>query len=179
MRAFIAVELPPQFRDEAASVARQLGATIDARYTPRENYHVTLAFLGDIDEGELRRAISALERVTADASSLALIPDGIGKFGRASNATLWLGLAKTSELMKLAHNLHETLRDEGVDFDDSNDFLPHITLARRANILHAELPQLLFPQEALAVKVTIFKSTLERSGAIYKPLYTVELAQPE
>lgn len=179
MRVFIAVELPPEFRDEVASVARQLGAAIDARYTPRENYHVTLAFLGDIDEGELRRAISAMERAAADAASFALIPDGIGKFGRASNATLWMGLAKTPELMEIAHNLREALRNEGVDFDDTNDFLPHITLARHANILHAELPQLLFPQEALAAKVTIFKSTLERSGAIYKPLYTVELAQPE
>lgn len=177
MRAFIAVELPPAFRDEVASVARQLSAAVEARFLPRENYHVTLAFLGEIDEGELRRAISALERAAADAPALAFIPDGIGKFGRASNATLWMGLAKTPELMEFAHNLREALRDEGVDFDDSNDFLPHITLARRANIAHAELPQLLFPQESTATRVTLFKSTLERSGAIYKPLFTVELTQ--
>ncbi len=174
MRTFIAVELPEAFKDEVAGVARQLSAAIDARYAPRANYHITLAFLGDITEAQLRSAIGVLEEAAQGLCSFPLRPDGIGKFGKSHNATLWMGVAKAPELMSLTENLREGLHAEGVPMD-GKAFLPHITLARHATIPKAELPRLLFPQEASARKVTIFKSTLLKAGAEYKPLYTVEL----
>lgn len=174
MRTFLALELPEQFKDETAVVARQLSAVIDARYTPRENYHITLAFLGEMSETEVRGAINALEEAASAVPPIPLLPDGIGKFGRSHNATLWLGIAKVPEIMKLAETLRRALNERGIDFDEKA-FLPHITLARHANIPKAQLPQLLFPQEAKAIKVTLFKSTLNKNGAIYKPLRTVKL----
>lgn len=173
MRTFIAIELPPQFEGEVAAVARQLSAVIEARYIPRENYHITLAFLGEASEIETRDAIAALEEAAAGMASFPLKPDGIGKFGKSHNATLWMGIAKVPELMGLAERVRNALSDAAISFDDKA-FLPHITLARHADIPNAELPQLLFPQEALAHKVTLFKSTLHKDGAIYKPLHTVE-----
>ena len=49
----------------------------------------------------------------------------------------------------------------------------HITLARRARIPHVGLPHLAFPQNDEATDVTLYKSTLDRAGAVYKPLHTV------
>ena len=173
MRAFIAVELPEGFKDEVAGVARQLSAVVDARYAPRANYHVTLAFLGEISEPQLRGVIDVVEEATRELQPFPLRPDGIGKFGRPHNATLWMGIAKVPELITLAESVREGVRAEGIALDDKA-FLPHITLARHADIPNTELPQLLFPQDALARKVTIFKSTLLKTGAEYKPLHTVE-----
>lgn len=172
MRTFIAVGLPSPFEREVAAVAQQLRSVISARYTPRENYHVTLAFLGEISETGLRAAMEALGQAAAGMQPFPLRPDGIGKFGKARNATLWMGIAKVPELMELAERLHRALAEVGIGFDDK-PFLPHITLARHADIPNTELPQLLFPQEAMARKVTLFKSTLHKDGAQYKPLYTV------
>lgn len=174
MRTFVALELPELFKDETAGVARQLSAVIDARYTPRENYHITLAFLGETSEAQVRDAINALEDAASAIPPIPLLPDGIGKFGKSHNATLWLGIAKVPEIMKLAEKLRGALNERGIDFDEKA-FLPHITLARHADIPKTQLPQLLFPQEAKATKVTLFKSTLAKDGAIYKPLHTVEL----
>lgn len=174
MRTFVALELPEQFKDETAGVARQLSAVIDARYTPRKNYHITLAFLGETSEAQIRDAINALEEAASAVSPIPLLPDGIGKFGKSHNATLWLGIAKALELMELAERLRGALNERGIDFD-GKAFLPHITLARHADIPKTQLPQLLFPQEATGIKVTLFKSTLAKEGAIYKPLHTVEL----
>lgn len=174
MRTFIALELPDEFAGEVAAVARQLSSVVEARYIPRENYHITLAFLGETSELQVRDAMAALGQAATGATHIPLKPDGIGKFGKAHNATLWMGVAKVPELMELAERMRGALEEAGVGFDDKA-FLPHITLARHADIPNAELPQLLFPQEAEAHKATLFKSTLNRDGAIYKPLHTVEL----
>lgn len=176
MRTFIAVELPELFKNETASVARQLSAVINARYLPRKNYHITLAFLGELSEPMVRSAMEALDATASTVQPFTLAPDGIGKFGKVGNATLWMGIAKAPELMDLANNLREELRQRGISVDEKA-FLPHITLARHAVIPNTELPQLLFPQDAVAQKVTLFKSTLAKSGATYKPLHSVEWRQ--
>ena len=174
MRAFIALELPPEFEGEVAAVVRQLSSVIEARYIPRENYHITLAFLGDIGEPQVRDAADAIERAAKGIRDIPLAPDGIGKFGKPHNATLWMGIAKAPELMGLGALVRDELSAHGVPFDEK-DFLPHITLARHAEIPSIELPQLLFPHNDLASRLTLFKSTLSKEGAIYKPLHTVGL----
>ena len=112
----------------------------------------------------------------AGMPSVPLAPEGLGKFGRASDATLWLGLAKAAPLMALAETVREGLRARGIAFDDK-PFLPHITLARRARLPKGPLPPLAFPLPTDATAVTLFKSTLDREGATYKPLYSRDLPQ--
>lgn len=175
MRAFIAVEPPSAFAHEVADMARQLSAHMDGRFAARSSYHVTLAFLGEIGEAEARSAMAALDAVTSGVAPVALRPTGLGKFGRASGATLWLGLDGEHGLNALAERVREELADRGVAYDDSKTFLAHLTLARRTRIPRADLPALPFPNEATATRVTLFKSLLEPDGAVYKPLHTVEL----
>ena len=61
MRTFIALDLPPGFADDAAALARRLSASMEGRFLPRDTYHLTLAFLGDVDEAQLAAAADALE----------------------------------------------------------------------------------------------------------------------
>lgn len=174
MRTFIALDLPPDFADDAAALARRLSASMEGRFLPRDTYHLTFAFLGDVDEAQLAAATDALEAACTGASPVPLRSDGLGKFGRASEATLWLGIAPAPELEQLATRLRVELRDRDVPFD-AKPFKAHLTLARRVRIPHVGLPHLAFPQDDQAVAVTLYKSTLDRSGAIYKPLRTVQL----
>ena len=174
MRTFIALELPEQFMDEVAGVARQLSASVSGRFMRRETYHVTLAFLGEIGEGEVRAALDAVDEACSGAPPVPLRATGLGRFGRPHDATLWLGLDSVLELTGLADGVRERLRAHGVAFDEK-PFRPHITLARRAHIPKGVLPELSFPLPATATQVTVFKSILDSSGATYKPLYTVEL----
>lgn len=174
MRTFIALDLPPDFVDDAAALARRLSASMEGRFLPRDTYHLTLAFLGDVDEAQLAAATDALEAACTGASPVPLRSDGLGKFGRVSDATLWLGIASTPELEQLATRLRDELRDRDVPFD-AKPFKAHLTLARRVRIPHVGLPHLAFPQDDQAVAVTLCKSTLDRAGAIYKPLRTVQL----
>lgn len=52
----------------------------------------------------------------------------------------------------------------------------HLTLARHAQIPWEKLPELAFPRPARANRVTLFRSLLESDGAVYKPLFSTELA---
>lgn len=176
MRAFIALEPAEGFVEDVAAMARVLSAAVEGRFVPRQTYHVTLAFLGDIGEAQAREAMDAMDEACADAAEVPLRPEGLGKFGRASDATLWMGLAPAPELTSLADRLREALGSRGVPFDDK-PLLPHITLARRARLPKGPLPELAFPLPSEAACITLFKSTLSRDGAQYKPLHEANLLQ--
>ncbi len=141
----------------------------------RESYHVTLAFLGDIGEATARELVAVLDEIAASCDPVPLVSEGLGRFGRGKNATLWLGIAAAPELQALAESMRDALRMRGIAYDEK-PFRPHITLARRAT-MPAELPPLSFPRPDRARRTTLFKSTLTSEGALYKPLYTVVLGR--
>ena len=173
MRAFIALELPEAFADEVAALSRRLAAVCAGRFVADENHHLTLAFLGEVDEAGVRSAMSALDDACAGVGPVRVAATGLGTFGRARDATLWLGIEKDPRLMELAARVREELSARGLTYDEK-DFLPHVTLARRARVPRGELGELAFPLPDEATRVTLYRSILEPGGARYKPLYTVE-----
>lgn len=174
MRAFVAVELPEAFADEVDGLARQLEAVCEGRFVPRQNRHLTLAFLGEVDEAGVRLAMAALDEACASADAAELDPTGLGTFGRGRATTLWLGVRRTEGLDSLACGLRDGLAARGLPYDEK-DFLPHVTLARRARLPRGKLGDLAFPRADEATRVTLFRSILGPDGARYKPLYSVEL----
>lgn len=175
MRAFVALEIPGWYADEVAAFARELSFHVDGRFTPRENYHVTLAFLGNATEGAVRGVMDVLDDLAYRHQAAALAPDRLGKFGRRADSTLWLGFHRNEALDDLARDLRDQLEWRGIDFD-RKAFLPHLTLARRVNLDSATaLPEAGFPGRCRAYQLTLFKSQLAPEGATYQPLYSVEL----
>lgn len=176
MRCFIALELPDAFVHETAAFAKQLSHSIEGRYVPRKNYHITLAFLGDIQDEEISLAHAALEAAACRCDPFVLKANSIGKFGRAANATLWLGVESDPDLEMLAHGVRDQLAERGIWFDDKK-FKPHITLVRHACIKEQQLPCLAFPESALVRTAVIYKSDLYESGAEYEALFKVGLGK--
>lgn len=174
MRAFVALELPDNLAADTAALSRQLSAAVKGRFLPRGSYHLTLAFLGEIDEREAASAIDAMEAACKGLGPITLRSDGLGKFGRSQDATLWLGIASSPQLESLAARLREELSARDAPFD-GKPFKAHVTLARRASLPQADLPPLAFPLDDQARRVTLFKSTLKRDAATYKPLHSIEL----
>lgn len=121
--------------------------------------------------------MDALDVACAGSAPVSLAPDGLGKFGRPADATLWLGVAPTRPFRPWP-NVFAKNSPPATFPSTRSPFRPHITLGRRVRIPKKPLPPLAFPLPAHARTVTLFKSTLSREGAEYKPLYTVELGEP-
>ena len=179
MRAFIALEMPEEFVDDAAALARRLARSVDGRFVPAKNYHLTLAFLGEVGESEARSAMDAMDEACRTAGPMPVEVEGLGAFGkRAGGSGLWLDVARDPELMALAERVRAGLDARGVAYDGTRPFSPHVTLARRAKLpAGLALSELPFPLPCEARSVTLFRSYLEKDGARYKPLYTIDLGE--
>ena len=174
MRAFIALELPEAFADEVDALVRRLEAACAGRFVPAAYPPRNPAGLGAGGGGVAPLAPSARAPPGAGVGPVPLAAAGLGTFGRGRDATLWLGIEKNDELQGLAARVRAELAARGLTYDEK-DFLPHVTLARRARMPRGDLGDLAFPLPDVACDVTLFRSILGPSGARYKPLYTVGL----
>lgn len=142
MRLFVAIELPEAWRVEATAARRWLldrllhpsGEAVDdqpgLRFTSPERLHLTLRFLGEVDEA----ALPALQQQLAGevvAVDVALELAALGTFGsRARPRVVWLGLGGDLDgLQATRAAVDRALVAAGVAVDDQ-PLRPHITLAR-------------------------------------------------
>ena len=138
-RCFIAI---PMHLDDDGSVAKALSVLrkratqkdLDIKWTRPENYHVTLAFLGDRQESELETAKVVLGEVAKNFSTFALRVRGVGAFPEVRGArVLWFGVQAKSVLKEMAAVLRERLEEHRLLPDLPEDFSPHMTIARLRN----------------------------------------------
>ena len=175
MRTFISLELPERFAGEVSQLSRVLSYEIEARFGERGSHNIVLAFLGDINDGQIMPVIAAMNAAAGFAHPVPLSPSRLGKFGKKSDATLWLGIEDSPELEKLVGDLHGLLDKRGIGFD-RRPFKPHVTIARHAKMFDPLPEALPFPADDIATKMTLFKSEMNRKGATYTPLYSLELS---
>ena len=174
MRTFVALALPDGMARETLALSRQLSRVLDARFVAPENHHLTLAFLGEVDECRADAAIAAIDEACMGRPPVLLEPKDLATFGRGKERTLVLELEANPELGALATSVRERLSEHWVSFDEKA-FRPHITLARRAR-LPEDLGMLVMPEPAWATDIVLFKSTLTSDGPIYKELYSFTFA---
>lgn len=130
MRLFIAIPLPPDIL-RAAAAARAALETYGAagRFVPRENYHITLHFLGETDA--LGDVAEAMHEAVRDIRPFVLRLQGYGSFKTDSSHTGFLETTCDSdELNKLYESLESALWERGF-VKNRGRLSPHITLGRK------------------------------------------------
>jgi RNA 2',3'-cyclic 3'-phosphodiesterase len=134
MRLFVAIAPPSAVLDELDALVEPLRARrLDLRWTNREAWHVTLAFLGQVDEAAAARLLPRLERAARRHQQVRLAFEGAGAFPSATRANvLWSGLSgDRGALARLAESVAAGARRAGAPPPDKGRrFRPHLTLAR-------------------------------------------------
>lgn len=134
MRLFIAIVPPAAAIDELEAAAAPLRpAWPQLRWTRHDAWHVTLAFLGEVDDLVSQRLAPRLERVASRHASLSLAFAAVGTFpGSARARVLWTGLqGDLLSLAALATSVAAGARRAGAKPpDEGRRFQPHVTLAR-------------------------------------------------
>jgi 2'-5' RNA ligase len=134
MRLFVAIAPPPAVLDELDALAAPLRtARQDLRWTSREAWHVTLAFLGHVNSSAAARLLPRLERAAQRHRRFRLAFSGAGAFPAQARANvLWSGLSgDRGALARLAQSVAAGASRAGAPPpDQGRRFQPHLTLAR-------------------------------------------------
>lgn len=180
MRAFIGVPIDPHVIENIIRFQSELGKDLsDIRWVPRENLHLTLKFLGSIDEKKLEPLNQSLRACLADTPRFPVRTRGIGVFPDDIRRprVLWVGLEATA-LEPVAASIEDAVHRLGFP-REGRKFTPHLTIGRwrqtRFNVA-ADLRKTLAKRENEEFgtfwvnEVIVFESTLRPTGAVYSSL---------
>lgn len=179
MRSFLALEVPDPVTGYLRSVIERLAVrTSGVKWVKKEGIHITLKFLGEIEEGTAAKLHQALLPVGSQFSRFMVSLKELDAFpSRRRARVVVVKLGKGAEEMKaLFREVEERLG--GFDFKrEAREFTAHITLGRMrtpAPFPNGDVPaveEMEFPVEALV----LFKSTLTPAGALYTPIWEIKL----
>src|SRR5262249_46025518 len=183
LRTFIAVELPDAIRSRLTSLQKSLGETgADVKWVEAENLHVTLLFLGEVDERDLKNVCSAVSAACAGIKPFALRTGGVASLGRPRRPRrVWAALKHGhDELIALHDAIEPPLLELGCYRREERRFEPHVTLGRvRGDV--AGLPAALLKQqrfvagECVVGEVSVMSSELRPEGPVYAVLSRAKL----
>lgn len=168
-RLFIGLELP--------LVSRKMLAKLDPhirglRWVSVKQFHLTMSFLGQVEEAQEERLRTALGAV--HVASFFLPIQGVGVFGGDRPTTLWAGVGKGHpHLFALHKHIQDAVMQAGFE-PDLRSFHPHITLARVKDAQPQSLRPFLHQHEKTDFDLwqvtgfVLFSSVLSADGATYK-----------
>jgi 2'-5' RNA ligase len=176
-RTFIAVELPDDVRGRLLSLQQTLARSGgDVKWVEEENLHVTLLFLGEVDERDLPAVCSAVSEACSAIEPFTLSIDGVGCFGNPRRPrTLWAGVGAGREQLIALHDAIEgPLLDLGCYRREERKFEPHLTLGRvRGDSGAGRLAEALQRQEKFVAgefevdEAAVMSSDLRPEGPVY------------
>jgi 2'-5' RNA ligase len=178
VRAFFGLPVAEPQREELARfLATCAQAAPQFRWTPKENLHLTVRFIGSVERTLVEAVADSLAQSPPGAFDMEL--GDIGTFGRGRAArVVWLGLrAGTEEAIALAAQVEEECVRAGFAAE-SRPYQAHLTLARARSRDGATLPNLpAMPavKPWRADELVLYSSRLARTGAVYEAIRTLRL----
>lgn len=176
MRLFIGLPIPPSLSDRLAMAS---GGIQGARWIPRENHHVTLRFIGEVDDPTAEDVHDRLDRIRCGAVPVTV--DGLGIFGPSkAPSLLFADVHRSQELMTLQRKIDRAMVGLGLG-PDKRKFHPHVSLARLRQPERGRLQRFLEANGSLYAgpfeidRFTLYRSHLHGSGSLYQPLAEYEL----
>lgn len=185
VRTFIAVGVESGVRGAAAALQRVLAKTgAEVRWAGVDQMHVTLHFLGDIDDRDIPGVCRAVARVTAKRQPFRLTTAGVGAFPTARRPkTLWAGLTDGADELRALHAaLEQPLTELGVYRHEERGYSPHLTLGRVKSDADGQTLAAVLPKyadwaagDSLVTEVLVMASDLRKDGPEYSVLGRAEL----
>jgi len=172
IRAFVGLELPSIIREDLETLCSGLK---DVRWVASYNMHITLAFIGDVDESQLIDLDTELAAIRFDPFDLSLAEVDCFET-RGKPKVIWAGVkGAVEELTHLHHKVMNAVEHAGLE-PERRKYKPHVTLARlrsppKERVLDYMEGHNGFKTDAFQLtQFTLFRSHLTRHGADYEVL---------
>jgi len=181
MRTFIAIELPEEIKSSLGRLQEELKASnADVKWVEPNNIHLTLKFLGEIDDKKLDKVTKIIDGAAKENDKFKVYISSLGAFPKIDYPrVIWVSIdTGDKETKQIAKDLEEGMAKIGIPRED-RPFSSHITIGRTRSSLNREnLVRDLKNKAELggkklefyATKITLFKSTLTPKGPIYEAL---------
>ncbi len=173
-RLFTGVEIPP---DIGQALSGLRGGLPGARWIDPENYHLTLRFIGDVDDVTAHEVASMLDRVKRGAFELRL--DGVSSFGGRKPRAMVARIEAPQALLDVQAEHERLMQRIGLE-PDGRKYIPHVTLARLRDSTSSQVAEYLAARglfRTSAFKVSRFVLFSSRASTGGGP-YIVEAAYP-
>ncbi len=178
MRLFIAIEIPEEVKRILIDAQRKI--VFPGKATNVSDFHLTLKFLGEVDEKKVNAVVSELSKISFSKFDVHL--SGVGVFpDRNAARVMWVGIEPHKEIMELQSKVDGATRKLGFELD--NNFHPHLTLSRikfidDKKLFLAALDAAKIQEARFSVSsFKLIKSTLTSKGPIYEVLKGFEARQ--
>jgi len=179
IRTFVCIEIEDELRMKMSQVSAKLSAAgAEVKWVAEKNLHLTLKFLGGVDETVIPEVSAAVGEVAGRVEPFDVTLASVGAFPEGgSPRVVWCGLQEpTGRLEKLYYALNKALRPYA-EKEEHRKFSPHITLGRaRSPRRREELKQLVKDNRDTEIgpqsvdTITVMMSELTPKGPIYTPL---------
>jgi 2'-5' RNA ligase len=183
IRSFISLPASPSAQQRIAEVQMRLREEpADVRWESSEKLHITLRFLGDIEENDLDELAHALGPQLRGLPSFRISYNALGTFpGPTHPRIIWIGIEENAHVLEVERIVTGLCRERRLGRDEARAFHPHITLgrvksSRGIGSLTATLKTITFePIEDLCAGVHIMRSDLRPTGSRYTLMYSIPL----
>lgn len=182
-RAFIGAPIPKDIQDkiiELIQPLKEINGLEMLRWQPPENWHITLRFLGDINEEQCEPLMAAIQSSIANTEALSLNFSSLKLFPSPKNSiALILQPEHVVDLTVLAIKIDKATKSLGFE-SEKRAFKPHLTLAKidrkkhepiEINVETIKIPNLNFTVD----QVHLYQSELTEEGSRYTALHTILL----
>lgn len=169
IRLFTALEIPAS---QAERIAMLQSGLRGVRWISRDYLHITLRYIGEVDESMAWDIDRALTDIHGDPIDISL--EGIGQFGNKRPHSVWLGVNETPELLQLQSRQENAMQKIGLPAE-GRKYTPHVTLGRLKRgatepsevMRYIEANNLFFTPTFKAARFVLMSSKLSQGGGPY------------
>lgn len=182
MRVFIAIDIPSYVRKRVGNIINEIkGKNVDIKLVKEENLHITLKFLGEIDNETVENVNEVIKTITSSFEKFNIKIKGLGFFGTPNFIrVVWLDLDSGKEtIVNMIEMLNKYLKYIKADNYPPS---PHITIGRvRSNKNRKFLLKIIEKYKNVEIgkflveKIALKRSILTKNGPIYTTLKTFHL----
>lgn len=175
MRSFIAVKISSQQRRKIADLIGDLRASeARVKWVRPENMHITLKFLGEVDERKLPEIFDSFEKSLTNAQAFAFNLKDIGCFPNIRRPrVIWVGIERGKDELKILANTVDNFMAEFGFEREKRGFSAHLTIGRVRDTYGIETVTGRFDgtnfntESCVIDEVVFFQSILKREGPTY------------
>lgn len=181
MRVYIAIDFENPVKDYFDKITCSIkNHFTNGSFTTRNNFHLTIRFIGEVDQVQVNKLKKVLDKVVVNINSFELRLSDLGIFSRKKTNILWIGVEENPVFSQLHKELSTLLKEEKIRFYDKV-FMPHITLGRRVELHPAssEINNLIdFERISIPVRAITLMASKEEDGKLNGvPIYEAKLGE--